>query len=122
MLQEKKWPTRWVTVFVILFFTAASVISTNQYQYGVSDHAIIIPFIKSHSNRLYPDDLLLTQKFYYYTYLWSTCSLLISTFNISISALFFISYCTAVFFIFLGTYLIGKTLFGKREVGFLALF
>src|SRR5204863_791766 len=65
---------------------------------------------------------LLTQKPFYYTYLWSFCALIIKTFSISIPALFLLAYCASVFFIFFGVYLIAKTLFGKREVGFLALF
>src|SRR5258705_7047127 len=115
--------SRLVTFLVILLFTAASVISTNQYQYGVSDHAIIIPFLKSSVNHnLYPSDFLLTQKPFYYTYLWEACALLLKTFNISIPVLFFIGYCTSVFFIFLGIYLMGKTLSGKPQVGLLSLF
>jgi hypothetical protein len=123
MEQEEKQEAPLITVTVILLFTAASVISTNQYRYGISDHAIIIPFLKSflHSN-LYPGDFLLTQKPFYYTYLWKCCALFTSTFNISIPVLFFVGYCASVFFIFLGTYQIAKLLFRKREVGFLALF
>ena len=123
MYRENKWQTRFVTVFILILFTAASVIGTNQYKYGIYDHSIIIPFLKSSLNHnLYPDDFLLAQKPFYYTYLWSFCALLIQTFNISIPVLFFIGYCACVFFIFLGTYLIGKTLFRRREVAFLSLF
>ena len=120
---EHKWKNRWVTVLIILIFTGASIISTNQYHYGILDHSIVIPFLKSSlSHNLYPDDLLLTQKPFYYTYLWSLCALLIKIFNIPIPLLFFAGYCASLFFIFLGTYLIGKLLFGKREVAFLSLF
>lgn len=120
-----KWKTGRITVLIILLFTAASVFSTNQYQYGLSDHAIVIPFLKSmfvSSYPPYPDDFLLTQKPFYYTCLWKLSALLIEVFGISIPVYFFIAYCASAFFIFLGTYLIAKTLFGKREVAFLSLF
>ena len=125
MHRERNWQSPLVTALVISIFTAASVISTNQYQYGISDHAIIIPFLKSllpWSNPIYPDDFLLAQSPFYYTYLWDLCSFLISTFNVSIPVLFFTSYCASVFFIFLGNYLIAKTLFQERQVAFLSLF
>ncbi len=54
---------QYVSLGVIFILTAVSVFAFNPYEYGLSDHAITIPFLKSIANpSLYPDDYLVAEK------------------------------------------------------------
>ena len=109
-------------LFVVLVFTLASVFAVNPYTYGTGDNSITIPFLKSWVDPgLYPGDYLMTQRIYYYTYLWNALGALHAHLGIDLEALFFGAYLIAVYFTFLGVYLIAVTLFQRREVAFLAL-
>ncbi len=120
---DSRWKTVFVVALTILVFTIVSTLSINQYWYGTSDQSITIPFLKAFiNNNLYPNDYLLTQRPYYYTYLWNVLGFLVKYLNISIPALFFLSYFTAIYMTFLGVYLITITLFKKKGVAFLSLF
>ena len=120
---ERAWTDRLFVPLAILFFTIASVLSINQYHFGVSDQSITIPFLKASINsELYAGDYLLGQIPYYYTYLWKALGFGVKHFGADISILFFVSYFIAVYLTFLGVYLIAKTLFGNREVAFLSIF
>lgn len=120
---KRAWTDRFLVPLVILFFTTASVLSINQYHFGVGDQSITIPFLKAFVNsELYPGDYLLGQIPYYYTYLWKALGLGVKHFGADISVLFFVSYFITVYLTFVGVYLIAKTLFGNREVAFLSVF
>ncbi|PIU01941.1 hypothetical protein COT68_00560 [bacterium (Candidatus Torokbacteria) CG09_land_8_20_14_0_10_42_11] len=107
----------------IFILTAVSVISLNQYEYGLSDQAITVPFLKSFGDpSLYSSDYLVAQKDYYYSYLWPFLGLAVRYFSINIPLVFFLLYFFALFFFFLGIYSISQLLFRRREISFLALF
>ena len=62
-----------VDIVVISVFVLIAVLSIWQYKYGLSDHAIVIPFIKNFVNQsLYPGDYIIGEKPYLLTYLWDT--------------------------------------------------
>jgi len=112
-----------IVVLVILVFAIASTLSINQYRYGISDQSITIPFLKSFvSNDLYPNDYLLAQRSYYYTYLWNALGLLNKYLDVDVPTAFFLSYFISIYMTFLGVYLIAITLFRKGGVAFLSLF
>lgn len=107
---------------VILFLTAISVLSINQYQYGTFDHEISVPFLKKFADKsLYPDDFLIAEIPYFYTYFWPALAFIINAFNISIPTLFFVGYVLCIYCTFVGMYKIAIELFKKREVAYLAL-
>jgi len=107
----------------IFVLTLVSVLSLNQYEYGLSDQAITVPFLKSFANpSLYPSDYLVAQKDYYYSFLWPILAFLVRYFSINIPLAFFLLYFVSLFFFFAGIYLIAQLLFRRREISFLALF
>jgi hypothetical protein len=117
------WKNISVVFLITLLFTAASVISINQYRYGISDQTITIPFIKSILNpALYPGDHVLGQKAYYYTFFWEFCTWAIRLAGTSVPVFFFAFYSACIFFSFLALYCIALTLFQNRTVAFLSLF
>ncbi|MDP2944663.1 MAG: hypothetical protein Q8N57_03835, partial [bacterium] len=100
----------------IFILTAVSVLALNQYEYGLSDQAITVPFLKSFANSsLYPSDYLVAQKDYYYSYLWPFFGLAVRYFSINIPLAFFLLYFFALFFFFLGIYSISQLFFRRRE-------
>jgi len=108
---------------MIFILTAISVFALNQYEYGLSDQAITIPFLKSLENpNLYPDDYLVSERSYYYSFFWQGLGFLGRYLPFNIPILFFIFYCVSLFFFFWGIYLVAKILFQKQEVGYLSLF
>lgn len=108
---------------VVLLFSIVSILCTNQYKYGISDHSITIPFLKSYINpSLYPNDYLLTQRLYYYTYFWNALGMISEHLGTSLPILFFIVYFISIYMTFLGVYMLAMALFKKRDVAFLSLF
>lgn len=108
---------------VVLLFTVVSILSTNGYYYGVSDHSIAVPFVKSSiDGDLYPGDYLIAQKPFNYTFFWETIALLVERLGVSIQVVFFVFYFAALYATFLAVYLIAVRLFGKPEVALLAMF
>ena len=107
---------------VILAFTLASALAINPYRYGVDDNSITIPFLKASVNpALYPGDYFVAQRPFYYTFLWNTLGQLHLRLAIDLPVLFFATYLGALYFTFLGMYLIACTLFESREVAMLSL-
>lgn len=126
-MDELKYDTRiksgLFVALVILFFTLASLLSINQYQYGRSDSSISTPFVKAFlDNNLYPNDYMLAQRPYFYTYLWNSLGMLIKYTNISIPALFFLIYFISIYLLFWAIYLIAIILFGRLQTALLSLF
>lgn len=110
-----------VDAFVLLVIAVASVIGINQYAYGIYNHCITIPFIKSllHSD-IYHFDYLISEKRFFYTYFISICGLLIETFKVSLPAVFFIVYFLSLYATITAIFLLSMRLFEKREAAYMA--
>lgn len=114
---------QYVSLGVIFILTAVSVFAFNPYEYGLSDHAITIPFLKSIANpSLYPNDYLVAEKSYYYSYFWQALGFIGRYFPLNVPLLFFVLYYVSLFFFFWGIYLIAKLLWRRQEVAYLSLF
>lgn len=112
-----------IAMALIIALFSMVVLVTHQYSYGSGDHAIVIPFVKEASNpTLYPDDYLIAQKPYFYTYFWDFLGLLARYLHLDLPPLFFIGYFLAVYLSFWGFWLLATTLFEKQEVAVLTLF
>ena len=122
-MRYKKWEIGFIVPLIIFIFSAISMVSINPYRYGLSDHSIIIPFIKTYVNgNLYPNDYLLAESQYFYTYLWHAFALLVKYIPIDIPTLFFLAYFLSIYMTFVAVYLIAITLFKNTQVAFLSLF
>ncbi len=122
-LQAGKTQTALVSTVLISILTFFSTISINQYQYGTFDHNISVPFLKSYiDGTLYPNDFLLAELPYFYTYFWPTLGLMIRYFELSIPIVFFVGYVASLYATFTFTYLIAIELFKSRTVAYLAMF
>lgn len=107
---------------LVLAFTLASAFGVNPYRYGSGDNSITIPFLKASLDpSLYPGDYLIAQRPYYYTVLWNVLGWIHARLGPSLPALFFAVYLGALFFTFLALYEVGVDLFGRAEIGVLAL-
>lgn len=116
-------PRGLIVAAICLFLTVVSVLSINQYQYGTGDQSITIPFLKQSVHpELFPDDYLLSQRPYYYTYLWDGLGVLSRVFDSHTPIMFFVVYFISLYASFLAIGLIAKLLFRKWEVVFLSLF
>lgn len=119
-----RWRTGFVVFLIILGFSAVSILSINQYRYGIkSDQRITIPCLKQLlNNNLYPNDYLITQRPVDYTPLWPALVQFIKYSGVDIPKTFFFSYCISIYLTFLAFYLIAMILFGRKEVAILSLF
>jgi hypothetical protein len=114
------WKQRIATGLAILIFSAISVTGIHQYQYITAEK---LAFIKaSINNSIYPDDYLLKETYCYYTYFYKILGGMVKYFHMDIPILLFMVYFIAVLMTFLGVWRIASLLFGKTEVGLLALF
>lgn len=101
---------------------AASIIGINQYTYGLYNHFITIPFIKSIIDpSLYPHDFLIAEKKYFYTYFNSGCALLVKTMGTSLPALFFSLYCLSLYATLIAFFKIALALYPKKEVAYFSV-
>ncbi len=101
---------------------AASIIGINQYTYGLYNHFITIPFIKSIIDpSLYPHDFLIAEKKYFYTYFNSGCALLVKTLGIPLPVLFFALYCLSLYATLVAFFKIALTLYPKKEVAYFSV-
>jgi uncharacterized protein DUF6798 len=92
----------------------------NTYMYGIYDHAINIPFVKSYINpELYPNDLLIEQKRYYMSFFWSLFAKLQILFEIELSLLFFIVYVLSLAFLFFAAYRLSFYLINNHLAAFI---
>lgn len=106
-----------------ILFAFASIFGVNKYVYGTNDQVITIPFLKEAINpSLYPNDFLVAQKPYFYTFLWEASARIVTYLHVDIALLFFVLYAVAMAATFYGLYLITFTLFGRKDTAVLALF
>ncbi len=107
---------------VVLLFTILSLKYVNGYRYGAGDQATVIPFVKDIAHpELYPHDIHVELRTYYYTFLWHGVSWLWKTSGLELSHLFFGLYFINLFLIFLATYLLAYILFRRHDVACLSL-
>jgi len=120
MLKETRFSP---TDFVLLAFIAvASVIGINQYTYGMYNHFITVPFIKSIIDpNLYPHDFLLAEKKYFYTYFNTLFAYLSKSLHVSLPVLFFAFYCASLFATLLAVFKIALLLFRERAVAYFSV-
>lgn len=113
---------RSVDAFALLILAIASVIGINQYTYGVYNHCITIPFIKSLLNpEIYSHDYLIAEKQFFYTYFLSACGFLIQSLKASLPVTFFVLYFLTLYATLAALFLIALKLFEKREVAYLSV-
>jgi Domain of unknown function (DUF6798) len=107
---------------IILIFTFAA-ININQYLFGIDNQAFKIPFLKKFLNpNLYPNDPLVEQGVYFYTFFWKALGLLIHYLSIKTTILFFLAHVISLFFTFLVVYRLASLLFRNENVALLAMF
>ncbi len=106
-----------------LGFSLVSLLFVHPYQYGIGDTSITIPFVRVAANpALYPGDLMVAQRPFYYTLLWNALGWLHAHVGLPIESLYFGGYAVALFFTFLGIGALARTLFpGRRAVVLLAM-
>jgi len=108
-----------VDAFALLVLTVASIIGINQYAYGLYNHCITIPFIKSLINpELYGDDYLVAEIKYFYSLFLPGCSFLIKLLQSSLPATFFILYSISLYATLAAFFLIALKLFERRDVAY----
>jgi hypothetical protein len=113
---------RYVVLGIFAVF-AFSAININQYLYGIDNQTITIPFLKAFLNQqLYPNDILLTQRQYFYTYFWNALGVVIKVSGISIPHLILGLHFLATITTMAAAYYLGKLLFRKPEAALLTLF
>ncbi len=124
MIKESLTLRNWILIgCVALLFTILSVGFVNGYRYGVGDHSQVLPFVKDLVRpELYPNDLLIEQRQYFYTFLWYVVAALHNIWGIPLVYLFFGLYFVNLFLILLATYLIAYALFQRHDVACLSLF
>src|SRR5688500_17250101 len=87
-----------IDAFALFILTVASTIGINQYTYGVYNHCITIPFIKSVMDPgIYPHDYLVAEKQYFYTYFLTACAFLVQTFKTSLPVMCFVLYFLSLY-------------------------
>ncbi|MDZ4844070.1 MAG: DUF6798 domain-containing protein [Chitinophagales bacterium] len=111
-----------IDAFALLVLTIASIIGINQYTYGVYNHCITIPFIKSLINpEIYNHDYLIAEKQFFYTYFLPVCGFLIQSLKASLPVTFFVLYFLSLYATLAALFLIALKLFEKREVAYLSV-
>lgn len=125
-MPEKESTDIWVRYFTValmmMVFTFAA-ININQYLFGIDNQAIKIPFLKKFLNpNLYPNDPLVEQGIYFYTFFWKALGLLIQYLSIKMTVLFFLIHVASLFFTFLAVYYLANLLFRSENVALLAMF
>ncbi len=111
-----------IDAFALLILAIASIIGINQYTYGVYNHCITIPFIKSLINpEIYSHDYLIAEKQFFYTYFLPVCGFLIQSLKASLPVTFFVLYFLSLYATLAALFLIALKLFEKREVAYLSV-
>ncbi len=107
--------------FYLLLLTVASVIGINQYTYGMYNHFISVPFVKSIMDAsLYPNDFLVAEKKYFYTLFNSGLALLTVKSGLSLHALYFSLYCLSLYGTLIAFFKTALLLFNKKETAYFA--
>lgn len=113
---------RSVDAFALLILAIASCIGINQYTYGVYNHCITIPFVKSLLNpEMYQHDYLIAEKQFFYTYFLAICGFVVQSLQASLPVTFFILYFLSLYATLAAIFLIAVKLFEKREVAYLSV-
>jgi len=103
----------------LLILSVASIIGINQYAYGLYNHCITIPFIKSLLNpALYGEDYLIAELKYFYSLFLPLCSTLIKLLKISLPVTFFTLYFISLYATLLAFFLLALKLFERRDVAY----
>lgn len=106
----------------LAIIATASIIGINQYTYGLYNHYITIPFIKSVIDpSLYPNDYLIAEKKYFYTYFNSGCAWLVNILHISLPQLYFVLYCASFYATLIAFFKISLHLFPKKKVAYFSV-
>ncbi len=106
----------------LLILAAASILGINQYTFGVYNHCITIPFIKSLLNpELYRDDYLIAELQYFYSLFLPACAFLIKLLHASLPSMFFALYAASLCFTLAAFFLIALKLFNRREVAYFSV-
>ena len=91
--------------------------------YGMYNHFITIPYLQDIiNNNLYPNDYLLAEQKYFYTYFLTGLAWLVKTFNLSVTNLFFVIYVLSLFTTLIAFFKLALELFRKREVAYFSVF
>jgi hypothetical protein len=125
-MPEKDSINAWVRYFTValmmVVFTFAA-ININQYLYGIDNQTLKISFLKKFLNpNLYPNDPLVNQEIYFYTFFWKTLGYLIRYLSIKMTVLFFLVHSISLFLTFLAMYRLAVLLFRNKSVALLAMF
>ncbi len=120
MLKENRF-TFTDALFLALIATA-SIIGINQYTYGMYNHFISIPFIKCIIDpNLYPNDFLIAEKKYFYTYFNVVFAFLSKSLHVSLPVLFFTFYCASLYATLIAVFKIALTLFQEKAVAYFSV-
>jgi hypothetical protein len=120
MLNENRFTL--TDALLLAFIAAASIIGINQYTYGMYNHFITIPFIKSIIDpELYPGDFLIAEKKYFYTYFNTFFAFLSKSLHVSLPVLFFSFYCVSLYATLVAFFKIGLTMFREKTVAYFAV-
>jgi len=116
-IREKLHET-WEIIIFLLILTCFS-IALNGYYFGIGDHSIQIPFMKAYDNpSLYPNDLLLTQIPYYYTFFYYILALFIK--YIEIETLFFVTFFISRFLMYFAIFILASHLFESEKTAYIS--
>lgn len=120
MKQETRFTA--VDALLLALIATASIIGINQYTYGMYNHFISVPFIKSIMDpALYPNDFLIAEKKYFYTYFNTVFAFLSTSLHVSLPVLFFTFYCASLYAALLAVFKIALTLFHEKAVGYFSV-
>lgn len=112
-----------VDYLALLVLAFASAIGINQYLYGLYNHFVTIPFIKSIiDSQLYPGDFLIAEKKYFYTYFLSGIAAIVKVAGCSIPQLFFLLYFLSLYTTLLVLFALSILLFKRKETAYFTLF
>ncbi|MCW4033482.1 MAG: hypothetical protein NWF08_08865, partial [Candidatus Bathyarchaeota archaeon] len=115
-LQDNKVTRKVIAYLLVLTFFS---IAFNGYNFGVYDHAVLIPFMKAYNDpSLYPNDFLLTQIKYYYTFFYYILAWL--TKYIDIHVLFFATHCISIFLMYLSIFMLAFRIFKNKKTAYIS--
>ena len=115
--------SRWAEVILAAVMTVVSVLAINRYRYGLYDHAIAIPFLKSLVNpALYRSDYILPARSLYVSALWPLLAVPVRLGLVGLPALLFGCHVVSILFTFLAIHRIALALFRRQDAAILSVF
>jgi hypothetical protein len=112
----------WRDALVLGVLTLASALGINQYVYGVYNHCITIPFIKSLADPgLYAQDYLVQERQYFYTYFLPGLAWMARYVQASLPGIFLSLYLLSLFATMHSLFLLALRLFRSKEVAYLSV-